>query len=81
MVSPRTLILMGNSPFALQSVGWPWRLNYGVKHHAKRFDSGVRPANEKVQLGGDRVRSGSLNDIVQLVAVFAIKPWGSQHPT
>jgi hypothetical protein len=41
IVSPGTLILMGNSAFALQSVVWPWRLNNGVKHHAKRFHSGV----------------------------------------
>jgi len=74
IVSPGTLILMGNSAFALQSVVWPWRLNNGVKHHAKRFHSGVRPANEEVQLGGDRVRAGCLNDIVQLMALFTIEP-------
>ena len=65
---------MGNSPFALRSVVWPSRLNSGVKHHGKRFDSGVRTANEKVQLGGHRVRDRGVNDIVQFMAVFSIKP-------
>ena len=65
---------MGNSPFAVRSVVWPSRLNSGAKHHGIRFDSGVRTTNEEVQLGGDRVRDRGLNDIVQFMAVFAIKP-------
>jgi hypothetical protein len=63
---------MGNSRFVLRLVVWSRRLNNGVKHHGKRFGSGVRPANEEVQLGGGRVRSGGLSDIVQLVAIFAV---------
>ena len=66
------LIPMGNRAFALRSVVWPRQLNSGVKHHGKRFDSGVRTANEEVQLGGDRVRDRGLNDIVQFMAIFAI---------
>jgi hypothetical protein len=63
---------MGNSRFVLRLVVWPRRLNNGVKHHGKRFGSGVRPANEEVQLGGGPVRSGGLSGIVQLVALFAV---------
>jgi hypothetical protein len=65
---------MGNFPFAIRSIVWPRRLNSGVKHDGKRFDSGVRPADEKVQLGGNRVCAGGLNDTVHLMAIFAIKP-------
>jgi hypothetical protein len=65
---------MGNSPFGLRSVVWARRLNSEVEHHGKRFDSGVRTANEKVQFGGDRVRDRGLNDIVEFMAIFAIRP-------
>jgi hypothetical protein len=68
-----SLIPMGNSPFALRSVVWPRRLNTEVKHHGKRLDSGVRTANEEIQLGGDRDRDRGLNDIVQFMAISAIK--------
>ena len=73
MSQAHNLMLMGNSPFALRLVVWARRLNNGVKHHGKQFDSGVRTANEEVQPGGDRVRSSSLDNIVHLMAIFAIK--------
>jgi hypothetical protein len=59
--APHNLILMGNSRFDRRLVVWPGRLNNGVKHHGKRFGSGVRPANEEVQLVGGPVRSGGEN--------------------
>ena len=71
--APHRLILMGNFPFALRSVVWPGRLNNGVRHHGKLLDPGIRTANEEVQLGGDRVRSSGLDNIVHLMAIFAIK--------
>ncbi len=49
-------------------------MNNGDKHHGKQFDSGVRTADEEVQLGGDRLRFGGLDNIVHRMAIFAIKP-------